>query len=80
MKKMINLKNIKFIGILLQVIAYVLAFLLIFTKSHYLGYTAIILLGIDGVILFLFWRCPKCNKNIGPLWTKCCSNCGEKIL
>lgn len=80
MKNMMNLKNIKFIGILLQVIAYIFAFFLVITKNNFLGYTAIILLGIDGVILLLFWRCPECNKNIGPLWTKCCSKCGEKIM
>ena len=26
-----------------------------------------------------FWRCPKCRKNLGPLYVKYCPNCGEKL-
>ena len=78
-KRKLNLKTIKIIGILLQIIAYSIAFIMILTRNMYLGYIAIGVLCIDGIVLFLQWRCPQCHKNIGPLWAKCCSKCGEKI-
>lgn len=43
------------------------------------GYLAIAVVVIYFIFHHVFWRCPKCGKNIGPLWAKCCPNCGEKI-
>lgn len=43
------------------------------------GYIAIGVVTIYGVFHHFFWRCPKCGENMGPLWVKCCPNCGEKI-
>lgn len=75
----LKLKTIKIIGILPQIMAYILALIMILTKDRYLGYIAISVLFIDGIFLFLQWRCPQCHKHIGPLWAKSCSKCGEKI-
>lgn len=43
------------------------------------GYFAIGVMVIYGVFHYFFWRCPRCGKNMGPLWVKCCPECGEKL-
>lgn len=54
---------------------------LAFTFKPVWGYFAIAAMGIYGVLIVMFWRCPKCGENLGPLplGVKCCPNCGEKI-
>ena len=49
------------------------------TSNLVFGYLAIGVMVIYGVFHYFFWRCPKCGENMGPLWVKCCPECGEKI-
>lgn len=49
------------------------------TSNPVLGYSAIAVLVVYFIFHQFFWRCPKCGNNIGPLWVKCCPNCGENI-
>ena len=49
------------------------------TSNPAFGYAALGVMAIYGVFIMIVWRCPKCGKNLGPLWVKCCPNCGEKI-
>ena len=49
------------------------------TRNPIFGYIAIAVLGGYGVFHYVFWRCPNCGKNMGPLWVKCCPNCGGRV-
>ena len=49
------------------------------TTNPVFGYLAIAAVVIYFIFHHTFWRCSKCGKNLGPLWVKCCPNCGEKI-
>lgn len=74
-----DLKKAKlFTRVLLGIFA-VLMLIMTLTLNPVFGYTAIAVMGVYGVFILKFWRCPKCDKNLGPLWVKCCPNCGEKI-
>lgn len=75
-----KLKTTKMISILLLGVFALLMFVMAVTLNTTFGYIAIAVIGIYGIFLHIFWRCPKCNKNLGPLWIKHCSNCGEKII
>jgi len=51
-----------------------------FTSNTVFGYIAIAVMGIYGIMLCIFWRCPACGKNLGALWIKHCPHCGEKTF
>ena len=74
-----NLKMVKRVGSLLLGIATVLLLVMGITKLAMFGYLTIAIVGIYGILLFAGWKCPKCGKNLGPLWIKCCPNCGERV-
>lgn len=78
-KKKHSFKTTRTIGILLLSVFAVLMFVMAVTHNSTLGYIAIAVLGIYGIFLLAFWRCPNCNENLGPIWIKHCPNCGEKI-
>ena len=74
-----DLKKAKIISIvLLGIFAVLMAAMALATDTAF-GYAAIAVMGIYGVFQLLFWRCPYCGKNLGPLWVKCCPNCGGKL-
>jgi len=74
-----NLEKAKIISRLLLGIFAVLMLILVLTLKPVFGYIATAVMGVYGIFLLMFWRCPKCGKNLGALWVKCCPNCGEKI-
>lgn len=74
-----NLEKAKIISRLLLGIFAVLMLILVLTLKPVFGYIASAVMGVYGIFLLMFWRCPKCGKNLGALWVKCCPNCGEKI-
>ena len=74
-----DLKKAKTICIVLLGIFAMFMLIMGITSNSIFGYIAIAVMGIYGLFLSKFWRCPKCDKNLGPLWVKCCPNCGEKI-
>ena len=60
----------------------VLMLLLVWTKFALLGYVAIAIIIVYGVINIAFWRCPSCGKCIGGIWLgkyNHCRYCGEEI-
>ena len=75
-----KLTKIKAISILLLGVFVVLMLLMGMTANVAYGYGAIALVVIYGIIQLTCWKCPKCGKNLGPLWVKCCPNCGEKVV
>lgn len=74
-----NLKQIRQINFLILGIFVVLMLLLTLTLNPIFGYMAIAVIVADGIFLYKFWRCPKCDKNLGPIWITYCPNCGKKI-
>ena len=74
-----NLKTTKKISILLLGVFAALMLIMALTLKPIFGYIAIAVMGVYGVFILIFWCCPKCSKNLGPLWVKCCPNCGEKL-
>lgn len=75
-----DLKTIKRICIILLSVFGVAMLTMGVTTNTMFGYFAITVMGVYGILLLLFWRCPNCKKNLGPLWVKCCPNCGERII
>lgn len=75
-----NLKRVKRIGLLLLGIFSILMLIMPVTLHTVFGYLAIAVMGIYGVFLMKFWRCPNCDKGLGALWIKHCPHCGEKIF
>ncbi len=53
--------------------------LMLLTYNAVFGYIAIAVMCLYGILVAAFWRCPKCRKNLGPLYVKYCPNCGEKL-
>lgn len=74
-----ELKKAKMICFGMLGIFLVLMLIMGVTSNPALGYAALGVMAIYGVFIMIVWRCPKCGKNLGPLWVKCCPNCGEKI-
>lgn len=74
-----KLKNVRTIIILLIGIHFVLLLTMALTHTSMFGDIATAIVGVYGIFLIIFWRCPKCGKNLGPLWAKRCRNCGEDI-
>lgn len=74
-----ELKKAKMICFGMLGIFLVLMLIMGVTSNPAFGYTALGVMAIYGVFIMIVWRCPKCGKNLGPLWVKCCPNCGEKI-
>ena len=74
-----DLKKAKSICFLLLAVFMILMLILGITSNPVFGYVAIGVMGIYGIFHYFYWRCPKCGENMGPLWVKCCSQCGEKI-
>lgn len=74
-----KLKKAKMICFGILGIFLVLMLIMGVTSNPVFGYAALGVMAIYGVFIMIVWRCPKCGKNLGPLWVKCCPNCGEKI-
>ena len=74
-----DLKTVKKICFLILGLFLLLMLAMGITTNPVFGYVAIAVVAIYGIFHQRFWRCPKCNKNIGPLWVKHCPGCGEKI-
>ena len=74
-----ELKRAKTICVLFLGVFLVLMLAMGITSDTAYGYAAIGVMGIYGIFHYCYWRCPKCGKNMGPLWVKCCPECGEKI-
>ena len=74
-----ELKKAKMICFGMLGIFLVLRLIMGVTSNPAFGYAALGVMAIYGVFILIVWRCPKCGKNLGPLWVKCCPNCGEKI-
>lgn len=75
-----ELKKAKMICFVILGIFLVLMLTMGVTSNPAFGYAALGVMAIYGVFVMIVWRCPKCGKNLGPLWVKCCPNCGEKIF
>lgn len=74
-----NLKKTKMISKLLLGVFTVFMLVMALTVNPFWGYMAIGMIVVYGFFVLIFWRCPKCGKNLGPLWVKCCPNCGENL-
>ena len=74
-----DLKNVKIICRLILAIFLVFMMIMGITSNPVFGYLSIAIMAAYAIFHQLYWRCPNCNKNLGPLWIKCCPNCGEKI-
>jgi len=74
-----NLETVNAISKVLLGAVAVFMLIMMITLNTVFGYIAIAFMGVYGVFLIVFWRCPSCGKNLGALWVKCCPNCGEKI-
>ena len=74
-----ELKKAKMICFGILGIFLVLMLIMGVTSNPAFGYAALGVMAIYGVFIMIVWRCPKGGKNLGPLWVKCCPNCGEKI-
>ncbi len=71
-----NLKQIRQINFLILGIFVVLMLLLALTLNPIFGYMAIAVIVADGIFVLKFWRCPECDKYLGPLWIMYCPNYG----
>ena len=74
-----KLRKVKAIAKSLLGIFSALMALMLLTYNSVFGYIAIAVMGLYGILFSAFWRCPKCRKNLGPLYVKYCPNCGEKL-
>ncbi len=74
-----DLRKAKKLCFLLLGIFMILMLAMGITSNPVFGYLAIGVMVIYGVFHYFFWRCPRCGKNMGPLWVKCCPECGEKL-
>ena len=74
-----DLKKAKKLCFLLLGIFMILMLAMGITSNSVFGYLAIGVMVIYGVFHYFFWCCPRCGKNMGPLWVKCCPECGEKL-
>ena len=70
-----KLRKVKAIAKSLLGIFSALMALMLLTYNAVFGYIAIAVMCLYGIL----WRCPKCRKNLGPLYVKYCPNCGEKL-
>ena len=74
-----DLNKIKTICYFLIGIIVILMMAMSYTSNPIFGYLAISIVAVYFIFHRYFWRCPKCGENMGPLWVKCCPQCGEKI-
>ena len=74
-----KLRKVKAIAKALLGIFSALMALMLLTYNAVFGYIAIAVMCLYGILVVAFWRCPKCRKNLGPLYVKYCPNCGEKL-
>ena len=74
-----KLRKVKTIAKSLLGIFSALMALMLLTYNAVFGYIAIAVMCLYGILVTAFWRCPKCRKNLGPLYVKYCPNCGEKL-
>ena len=75
-----DLKKVKLISFVMLGIFALLMLGMILTTGLLFGYLALGTMAVYGIFLIIFWRCPKCGKNLGSLWVKHCPNCGEKVF
>ena len=74
-----ELKKVKAILLMLLGIFAVFMMCMAVTRNVLFGYSAIVLVGVYGVLFSIFWRCPVCGKILGPIWVKHCPACGQKV-
>lgn len=74
-----KLRKVKAIAKSLLGIFSALMALMLLTYNAVFGYIAIAVMCLYRILVAAFWRCPKCRKNLGPLYVKYCPNCGEKL-
>ena len=74
-----SLKKVKFLSKCFIGVFAILMLVMALTHNAIWGYIAIADVAIYGIFHVIFWRCPKCKKNLGVLYVKHCPNCGEKI-
>ena len=74
-----KLKTAKRMSMCLLGLFAMLMLIMVLAGDSAFGYIAIAVMGAYGIFHCMFWRCPVCGKNIGPLWVKCCPTCGEKL-
>lgn len=74
-----KLRKVKTIAKSLLGIFSALMALMLLTYNAVFGYIAIAVMCLYGILVAAFWRCPKCRKNLGPLYVKYCPICGEKL-
>ena len=74
-----DLRKAKKLCFLLLGIFVILMLVMGITSNPVFGYLAIGVMAIYGIFHYFFWRCPRCGKNMGSLWVKCCPECGEKL-
>lgn len=58
----------------------VFTLLMIRTGNTVFGYISLAVMALYGIIAVIFWRCPHCRKQLGPLWITCCPKCGSKLI
>jgi hypothetical protein len=56
-----------------------LMLLMALTQNPRFGYGAIAVIALYGVFIIIFWKCPNCKKQLGPLRVKFCPHCGAKL-
>ncbi len=75
-----KLKTTRHVLFLLLGVFAALMLAMILTGNASFGYAAIVPVLIFGVVDVLFWKCPHCNKPLGPLvGVSHCMKCGEEI-
>lgn len=65
--------------IIVGIITFLLLTMGMASNPVFVYFAILVALLIYFIFHHIFWRCPKCGNNLGPLWVKCCPNCGEKI-
>ena len=74
-----SLKTAKKLCVGFLVIFSVLMVVMMLTTNPSWGYAAIVVMGAYGAFHHCCWRCPRCGKNLGPLWIKHCPHCGNDL-
>lgn len=73
-------KPIDIILIVLCVLVVILFFAAGETGKVLLAYIAFALAVIGVILMFMFWRCPYCNRYLGRSYgKKYCPHCGRKL-
>ena len=76
-----NLKQIKILLYAVAVAAVAAALLtaLLVEDRSVVFLVAAALMAVYAVLSMRLWRCPSCGKFLGPLYNRCCPNCGKRL-